>query len=242
MTRLRPLVAASLAVTATVASLLIPGTAHAAGPNYAATFYTLSPTDWDIYDGPGHDGNGLRKPSQVTVSGGILTITGTAAGKTGGMKWRNRSQQYGQWDILMRAPAGCVCYHPVILLWGVNGGGGVNNPNGEIDIVEAWQRPNRDLNSFTVHYGDGTDMVGGDVAVNMTAWHVYHLVWQSTYLYTWIDDNEAYYTVDDVGVLPDGPMDLAIQLDWFPQEGTTGGATGSMQVAVIQQWAEPVKY
>lgn len=229
---------------ALLGALAVPaGTAIASGgTNYAETFASLNPGNWDVYNSPGHDGNGLRRPSQVSVANHILTITGTANGTTGGLKWRHRSQTYGQWDILMRAPAGCICYHPVVLLWGTGGGSGVNNPNGEIDIVEAWQRPRRDRNSFTVHYGDGRQLVGADTAVNMTAWHVYHLVWRADYIYTWIDDNVAYATVDDLNVIPDGPMDLAIQLDWFPSEGTAGGATASMQVAVIQQWFEPVQY
>ena len=214
----------------------------AAPADQVDNFATLNPGNWDVYLGPGHDGHGLRRPSQVTIANGILTITGTANGTTGGLKWRRRSQQYGQWDIRMRARHGCRCYHPVVLLWGTGGGSGVNNPRGEIDIVEVWQRPNRDRNSFSLHYGTGSQFVGAEVAVDLTAWHVYHLVWQPTYLYTWIDDNPAYFATDDVRVLPPGPMDLALQLDWFPAEGTTGGATASMEVDYVKQFVHPVVY
>lgn len=213
-----------------------------AGVDHVEEFAALSTTNWDVYHGPGHAGRGLRRPSQVSVSGGMLTITGTANGTTGGLKWRGRGQRHGQWDIRMRASRGCVCYHPVVLLWGTGGGSGVDNPRGEIDIVEVWQRPNRDRNSFSVHYGDGSAFVGATAAVDMTGWHVYHLVWQETYLYTWIDDDPAYFSTDRIDVLPTGSMDLAIQLDWFPGEGTAGGGTASMQVDYVRQYAEPVQY
>ncbi len=232
---------APLALVVAVAALtLTPVRADAVGPTYTDTFTSLSTTNWDIYNSVGHDGHGLRRPSQVRVANGVLTISGTANGTTGGMKWRNRSQTYGQWDIRMRAARGCICYHPVILLWGAGGGSGVDNPYGEIDIVEVWQRPNRDRNSFSVHYGGGSQFVGGDVAVDMTQWHVYHLVWQKDYIYTWIDDNPAYVTVDDRCVIPQRPMDLTIQLDWFPHESRIGGTTASMQVDYVTQYGRPV--
>jgi hypothetical protein len=122
-----------------------------------------------------------------------------------------------------------------VLLWGSGGGSDVDNPLGEIDIVEVWQRPDRDRNSFSVHYGNGSEFVGGDVAVDMTDWHWYHLVWDPEYLCTWIDDNPAYFSTTDVGVLPAGELDLTIQLDWFPEEGPSGPA--SMQVAGVRQYA-----
>jgi hypothetical protein len=208
--------------------------------DFTDDFQTLDPRDWDVYDGPGHDDQGLRSPGQVAVVDGVLRITGTPDGTTGGMKLRGHSQRFGQWDVRMRAPIGASCYHPVVLLWGTGGGAGVDNPVGEIDIVEVWQRPARDRNSFSVHYGDGSEFVGGDVAVDMTQWHTYHLVWDREYLYTWIDDDPAYFSTDDAGVLPPGEMDLTIQLDWFPEEGPDGPA--SMEVDYVRQLTEPPRY
>jgi hypothetical protein len=205
--------------------------------DFADHFSRLDVDSWDVYDSPGHDGRGVRSPSQVVVVDNILTITGTPDGTTGGMKLRGHSQRYGQWDVRLRTPRGPACYHPVVLLWGSGGGSDVDNPVGEIDIVEVWQRPNRDRNAFSVHYGDGSEFVGGDVAVDMTHWHTYHLVWDANYLYSWIDDDPAYFSTDDVGVLPPGEMDLTIQLDWFPDEGPSGQA--SMQVDAVRQLTEP---
>jgi hypothetical protein len=205
-------------------------------------FDTLDEADWDLYSGPGHDGHGLRLPAQITAAGSVLTITGLPDGTTGGMKWRGRSQQYGQWDVRLRTAPGCVCYHPVVLLWGSGGGAGVDNAMGEIDIVEVWQRPNRDRNSFSVHYGDGSEFIGGQAHLDMTRWHDYHLVWQEGFLYTWIDDDPSYFATDWAQVLPAGPMDLTIQLDWFPQEGTAGGGGATMEVDYVRQYEKPVSY
>src|SRR6185312_10256563 len=41
--------------------------------------------NWSRYDGPGHDGNGIRSPDAMSVNNGVLTITGDANGTTGGM-------------------------------------------------------------------------------------------------------------------------------------------------------------
>lgn len=196
-------------------------------------------TGWNVYKSAGHAGQGKRKPTAVSTRDGVLTITGTADGTTGGLSWTGHSQQYGQWDIRMRAPAGCSCYHPVVLLWGTGGGDGVNNANGEIDIVEGFQTAARDRNEFSVHYGDGSQTVGASTPVDMTQWHVYHLVWREGFLTTWIDDNPAYFTTRDASVLPKGPVDVAVQLDWFPREPRTGPETASMQVDAITQAPPP---
>lgn len=216
--------------------------ARYADATYLDDFDTLDSTDWDLYDGPGHAGNGQRLPSQISAADGVLTIAGDARGSTGGMKWRGRAQRYGQWDVRLRANRGAVAYHPVVLLWGTGGGAGVDNARGEIDIVEVWQRANRDRNSFSVHYGSGADVIGASAHVDMTQWHTYHLVWQDTFLYTWIDDLPTYFSTSRADVLPPGPMDLTIQLDWFPHEGTFGGTTATMEVDYVAQFAEPVDY
>ena len=208
-----------------------------ADATYLDDFDTLNTADWDVYDSLGHAGHGRRLPAQVTAANGVLTIAGESDGTTGGMKWRGRSQRYGRWDVRLRAARGAVAYHPVVLLWGR--GGGVDTARGEIDIVEVWQRANRDRNSFTVHYGGESDSIGANSHLDMTQWHTYHLVWQDTFLYTWIDDLPSYFSTNRTDVLPPGPVDLTLQLDWFPHEGTFGGTTASMEVDYVAQYAEP---
>jgi hypothetical protein len=222
-----------------ILALLVAISACTAKPNPVARSDFDNLNSWSVYKSAGHAGQGKRKPTTVSTQDGILTITGTADGVTGGLSWTGHTQRYGQWDIRMRAPAGCSCYHPVVLLWGTGGGDGVNNANGEIDIVEGFQTAARDKNEFSVHYGDGSQMVGGETAVDMTGWHVYHLVWREAFLTTWIDDNPPYFTTRDASVLPKGSVDVAVQLDWFPSEPRTGGDTASMQVDYITQAPPP---
>ena len=208
-----------------------------ANPVARAEFDDLN--GWNVYKSAGHAGQGKRTPTAVKVQDGILNITGNERGGTGGLSWTGHAQQYGQWDVRMRAPAGCACYHPVVLLWGTGGGDGVNNPNGEVDIVEAFQNPARDKNEFSVHFGDGSQFVGGSTVVDMTQWHVYHVLWRERFLTTWIDDNPPYFTTRDASVLPKGAVDVAVQLDWFPDEPRTGGPTASMQVDYVTQAPPP---
>ncbi|GAB3701387.1 hypothetical protein [Mariniluteicoccus flavus] len=71
-------------------------------------------TLWRRYDEPGHVGNGLRRPEQITVVDGHLRITGTPGGNSGGMAWR-RGQMYGRWEARARmwqVDAGNKPYHP----------------------------------------------------------------------------------------------------------------------------------
>jgi len=72
--------------------------------------------EWNIYDGPGHAGNGRRTPEAVSVSDGILTITGDAQGNTAGMAWLP-GQKYGRWEGRVRAPASDETYNALLLLW-----------------------------------------------------------------------------------------------------------------------------
>lgn len=37
------------------------------------------PIKWSVYDGPGHNGNGLRSPTAWKVANGVATVTGSAA-------------------------------------------------------------------------------------------------------------------------------------------------------------------
>ena len=191
--------------------------------------------NWSLYRSAGHDGQGLRRPSQIAVANGIATIYGDSAGKTGGMKLRSPVQKHGLWSVHMRTPPGAGVYHPVCLLWGVGSGSDVNAATGEIDFVEFWNRPARDRNEFTLHYGDGSQMIGGGVAVDGTQWHTYHVLWTPSEIKAWIDNNSPYYRTTDTAKFPQSSVETCIQLDFFPFEDTTGGSA-SMQVDSVVIW------
>lgn len=80
--------------------------AHSWGePAWADEFngVRLSP-DWLVYDSPGHAGNGLRRPSQVTVADGAVTHTGTPDGTGAGMVIDSPAvfHRYGRWETRQR--------------------------------------------------------------------------------------------------------------------------------------------
>jgi hypothetical protein len=102
---------------------------------------------WVAYNSAGHGGNGTRSPEQITLSDGVLRMIGTEDGTTAGMSSRY-AQRYGRWEIRARFPAGCGCYHPVLILWPQSG----SWPEaGEIDFAEVMD-PNRQKLNFNLHY------------------------------------------------------------------------------------------
>jgi beta-glucanase (GH16 family) len=141
------------------------------------------------------------------------------------MKLRDSGRHYGIWSVRMRAPLGSGRYHPVVLLWGQGGGRGVDNLLGEIDFVEVWQRPERDRNEFTLHsYGTGEHVMDTQaVAVDLTEWHTYHVRWTPAEIVSWIDTDEPYVRLTDTDRFPQVPMELCLQLDWFPDEPFDAG-------------------
>jgi hypothetical protein len=99
---------------------------------------------WNVYDGPGHAGNGRRTPSAVSVRDGMLTITGNSAGDTAGMEWGG-GQRYGRWEGRVRAPASDPSYNALLLLWP----DAENFPvGGEIDFMEMMDHTRQKTHVF----------------------------------------------------------------------------------------------
>lgn len=188
--------------------------------------------NWKLYSSVGHDGNGLRRPSQISTVDGVLKIVGDANGTTGGMSLIGHDIRFGKVSVRLRAPKGAGKYHPVALLWGLGSGSAVDAITGEIDFVEFWNLPNRDRNSFTLHYGDGSQMIDGDTPVVGTEWHVYSVLWTPEFIEAFVD-GVSYYRTTDKAKFPKGSMELCLQLDWFPHENTSDG-DGLMEVDWVQ--------
>lgn len=174
---------------------------------------------WDVYDGPGHAGNGCRCPDQVTVTDGHLTIAGEPNGDSGGMAWK-QGQQYGRWEVRMRVnqeDQGGNPYHPVLILWPDS-----NEwpEGGELDYAEANAGENK-MQAF-LHYGDGSENGGQQefsTEADLTQWHNYAFEWTPDAMVGYIDGKEWFRSEDDV-VQPPGPMHQTIQLDnFFPENG-----------------------
>jgi beta-glucanase (GH16 family) len=191
--------------------------------------FTDGTEQWSIYDGPGHDGEGKRSPSAVTVENGILTITGDSAGTTAGMAW-NPGQKYGRWEGRVRAPASDPSYNALLLLWPDAEDFPVG---GEIDFMEMLDHTRQTTDIF-IHYGEDNSQVNGQVQIDGTEWHNWAVEWTPEAITAYVDGEEWYRTTD-TSIFPPRPMHLCIQLDWFP-EGSKPRES-SMHVDWVRQYS-----
>ncbi|MBC3189877.1 glycoside hydrolase family 16 protein [Pseudonocardia sp. C8] len=192
--------------------------------------FTDGASGWNVYDGPGHAGNGRRTPDAVSVADGILTITGDADGNTAGMAWTEGSQQYGRWEGRVKAPASDPSYNALLLLWPT----AENFPEGgEIDFMEMMD-PSRQKTNIFVHYGADNSQIDGAVDVDATEWHNWAVEWTPERITAYLD-GEPWFETTDQAVQPPGPMHLCIQLDWFPKGGSVQESV--MHVDWVRQYA-----
>ncbi|MEV1294933.1 glycoside hydrolase family 16 protein [Pseudonocardia sp. NPDC049635] len=184
---------------------------------------------WNIYDGPGHAGNGRRTPDAVSVADGILTITGDSEGNTAGMAWTDGSQRYGRWEGRVRAPASDPSYNALLLLWPT----AENFPvGGEIDFMEMMD-PSRQTTNIFVHYGPDNSQIDGSVEIDGTEWRNWAVEWTPDRITAYVDGEQWFETTDPT-VQPPGPMHLCIQLDWFPKGGSV--RESRMEVDWVRQY------
>jgi hypothetical protein len=184
---------------------------------------------WGVYDGAGHGGQGRRSPSAVSLTDGIMTVTGDASGTTAGMAW-NPGQRYGRWEGRVRAPVGDPSYNALLLLWP----DAEDWPSGgEVDFMEI-SDPTRQETKMFLHYGADNSQLDGAVQADATQWHNWAVEWTAESITAYLD-GEQWFRTTDTSTLPPGPMHLCIQLDWFPQGGTAKEST--MQVDWVRQYS-----
>ncbi len=187
---------------------------------------TLDPDDWNIYDYPGHNNNGLRHPSAVSVKDGLLTITAKEVDGTiisGGIGTRH-SQTYGRFEARVRADKDPnAIMSAVILTWPRSN----RWPDeGENNIFETGPGASRkDFSSF-VHYPDGTEL-GGQASylhqASATQWREMVMEWGPNRLQIW-RDGQLTMDVTDSKAIPDFAHVMTVQLDAMrtaPLKGTT---------------------
>jgi hypothetical protein len=181
---------------------------------------------WGAYDSAGNSGEGRRSPDQIEVRNGVLTMTGSAGGVTAGMAW-DHPRRYGRWEVRARFPAGCKCYHPVLILWPDD------HPwpeGGEIDYAEVFDARRARLHFF-LHYGPDNEQIGASKPVDTTRWHAYAVEWTPTRITGYVD-GERFFRTTRRSAFPPGRMEPTIQLDWFP-DGSGGTASLQVDWAVI---------
>ena len=183
---------------------------------------------WNLYDGPGHAGNGVRSPDAASTSDGALTIDGTGDGTTAGMAWGD-AQQYGRWEVRMKAPKGSPSYNALALLWPA----AENFPvGGEVDFAEIMDSDRKKVELF-LHYGEDNSQVHGEVEVDATEYHNYAVEWTPDSITAFLDGEEWWKTTD-TSIFPPGPMHLCLQLDWFPKGDSE---TGEVHYDWVKQWS-----
>lgn len=174
---------------------------------------------WNMYDGPGHDGNGLRKPSAFSVKDGNLVITAEMIdGKivSGGMA-HTQNYTYGKFEFRVRTeadPSGSTS--GVVLTWPES----ENWPtDGENDIYETGTEPTPHRNPFHtfIHYDPSNKQVHYQHDANGTDWHIMALEWFSNALYIY-RDGILVYKVTDKTIIPQVPHHICLQLDAFKKE------------------------
>ena len=180
--------------------------------------------NWGVYDGPGHAGKGIRSPSAMTVSNGVLTITGDANGTTGGMAWRQGRAKYGRWEARVRAPVADPSYNALALLWPDAEDFPVG---GEIDFMEITDETRQQV-EFFLHYGRDNSQDHGSVEIDATRWHTWAVEWTETAIVAYVDGQE-WYRNTDTSHFPPRSMHLTLQLDWFPK-GDNSVQQSTMQV------------
>lgn len=204
-------------------------------PTRTADFDAGLPPDWHPY-GPevGHDGRGVRTPAAITVADGVATITATAEGTTGAMSW-HPGQRHGRWEACLRTDPGPDALHAVVILWPV----AEDFPTGgEIDWMEIF-RGDRQQVTVNIHHGPPDRSFGGAVDHDATRWTAWAVEWTADHVTTYRDGVEWYRT-DRSGLLPPRPMNMTVQLDWFPPAGGGPAAGGSaLHLDWARQWSLP---
>ncbi|MCO1657247.1 glycoside hydrolase family 16 protein [Pseudonocardia humida] len=199
-------------------------------PNRVDHFTDGLGEDWNVYDSPGHQGNGVRSPEAATVEDGRLIITGSPDGTTAGMSWGD-GQKYGRWEGRVRAPEADDAYHALLLLWP----DAENFPiGGEIDFMEMLDGDRQTTNLF-LHYGADNSQISGEVEVDATTWHNWALEWTPESITAYLDGEEWFSTTEQE-IFPPGPMHLAVQLDWFPDSEDERSRESRMEVDWVMQY------
>ncbi len=205
------------------------------GPTRASDFANGLPPDWHPYGPePGHARKGVRTPEAIAVDGGTVTITATTDGTTGAMSW-HPGQRYGRWEACVRSEVGPDALHPVLILWPVAEDFPVG---GEIDWMEIFNGDRQEVN-VVLHHGPDNDSFGGKIAHDATRWTSWAVEWTPQRITTY-RDGEQWYTTTRSDVFPPRPMNMTMQLDWFPPDGGGPAERGSaMHMDWARQWALP---
>ena len=180
-------------------------------------------TKWSVFKGSGHSGKGVRSPQAWSVANGVATVSGDAAGTTGGMSAKFAQQKYGRWETRMKTDTRDPKYHPVLILW-------PNEPSSncaEIDYAEGGG-DTKSMKFFLHHACGGSDFQSyATKPIDSTQWHNYAVEWTPAGITGYIDGVKTFSDTNPAHQ-PTVAMHQTLQLDWFPD----GSATKPSQMQV----------
>jgi hypothetical protein len=176
-------------------------------------------TEWSMYDGPGHVGNGLRKPDAVSVEYGLLAVTAQMKDGqlvSGGMAHR-RNYKYGRFEFCVKTEADpSQATSGVVLTWPESGKW---PQDGELDIYETLTAASRNPFHTYIHYGASNSQLHFEHKADGKQWHIMMLEWLPDALTIFLDGKEVYKT-EVIVAIPQVPHHICIQLDAFKKEMT----------------------
>ncbi len=172
---------------------------------------------WAMYDGPGHDRNGLRKPSAFAVADGNLIITAQMIDGhlvSGGMAHRE-NYRYGKFEFRVRTEAdpsqavsGVVLTWPQSEKW---------PEDGENDIYETGTNASREPFHTFIHYDETNQQHHFQHDADGSEWQVMAMEWEPDELRIY-RDGELVWTLTDRVAIPQVPHHICLQLDAFKKE------------------------
>lgn len=162
------------------------------------------PDSWYVFTGvPGGDPDGQFAASHVTVNGGLLHLN-TARDTnyrnkwvTGGVCQCGLAQTYGAYFVRSRITAAGP--NEAQVLWPKKGW------PPEIDFNETGASASS--TSSTVHFGANDQMSHRYIAINLTMWHTWGVIWTPSSV-TYVVDGHAWGQVSNFREIPRLPMTL----------------------------------
>ena len=175
------------------------------------------PNKWDPYDGPGHDGNGIRSPSAFSVANGILTCYGdnVNGGTTGGMAFQLEQQYWRiEWRVRcysINPSGGGNRYHPVLIGWPTSDRW---PQDGEDDYYEVDCDTGKFEQYIHIPGNDGSAQEYASRALDLQNWHNIAFERSRAGVTTWIDGVQVSQFLGSYIAMP-GTSHPTFQMDNF---------------------------
>ncbi len=200
---------------------------------------TIDTNRWTKYNGPGHDGNGLRDPDSLSVHDGMLDIRAWWDGSrihSGGMS-HNQDYLYGRFEVRVRTE-----YDPTQQLSGAAMTWPQSNNwphDGELDFYETgrYGGVNRNpFSSFLHWYGatESTQQTYINHSASATDIHTLTMDWTPSYIKIY-RDGALIGQLSDPAKIPNVKHHVALQLDALSNNALQNDV--HMYVEYVKIWA-----